>query len=111
MMTIYDIKQKLQTNEYSFLKNDDVLGKNIILLGMGGSYAYGINNENSDIDIRGVATNTKRNILIGQDFEQVVDTDTDTTIYSLDKIVKLLCNRNPNTIELLGLKPGHALNC
>ena len=108
-MTIYDIKQKLQTNEYGFLKNDDILGKNIILLGMGGSYAYGTNNENSDIDIRGVATNTKRNILIGQDFEQVVDTDTDTTIYSLDKIVKLLCNCNPNTIELLGLKPEHYL--
>lgn len=108
-MMIFDIKQKLQTNEYSFLKSDDILGKNIILLGIGGSYAYGTNNENSDIDIRGVATNTKRNILIGQDFEQVVDTDTDTTIYSLDKIVKLLCNCNPNTIELLGLKPEHYL--
>ena len=63
----------------------------------------------SDIDIRGIATNTKRNILTHKDFEQVVDTDTDTTIYSFEKIIKLLCECNPNTIEILGLKPEHYL--
>lgn len=106
-MSINEIKTVIQNPEYNFLRTNENLGSNIIMLGFGGSYAYGTNNENSDIDIRGIATNSKRNILIGNDFEQVVDVDTDTTIYSFDKIIKLLCSCNPNTIEMLGLKPEH----
>lgn len=105
MMDISEIKLLLHNKGYEFLRNNENLGQNIVLLGLGGSYAYGTNNENSDIDIRGIATNQKRNILIGKDFEQVVDTNTDTTVYSFDKIIKLLCSCNPNAIELLGLKP------
>lgn len=102
-----DIDSILKTSQYRFLRENENLGDNIILLGLGGSYAYGTNNEDSDIDIRGIATRASKNILIGNDFEQVVDVDTDTTIYSFDKIIKLLCSCNPNTIELLGLKPEH----
>ena len=102
-----DIKTIIQESEYDFLRTNENLGNNIILLGLGGSYAYGTNNEDSDIDIRGIATNNKKSILIGNDFEQVVDADTDTTIYSFDKIIKLLCSCNPNTIEILGLRPEH----
>lgn len=40
-------------------------------------------------------------------FEQVVNTETDTTVYSFNKLVNLLINCNPNTIELLGCKPEH----
>ena len=106
-MSVKDIGTMLRTQEYDFLRENENLGSNIILLGFGGSHAYGTNNENSDVDIRGVATRVKRSILTGSDFEQVVDVDTDTTVYSLDKIVKLLCSCNPNTIEMLGLKPEH----
>lgn len=102
-----NIKNIIQSSEYDFLRNNKNLNKNIILLGLGGSHSYGTSNENSDIDIRGVATNSKRNILIGEDFEQVVDTNTDTTIYSFNKVIKLLCACNPNIIEMLGLKPEH----
>ena len=101
------VKELLKSKEYDFLRNDPNLGDNVILLGYGGSYAYGTNNENSDVDIRGIATNSSRNILTGRDFEQVVDVPTDTTIYSFDKIVKLLCSCNPNACEILGLKPEH----
>ena len=101
------IKELLKSKEYDFLRDDPNLGDNVILLGYGGSYAYGTNNEDSDVDIRGIATNSSRNILTGRDFEQVVDVPTDTTIYSFDKIVKLLCSCNPNTCEILGLKPEH----
>lgn len=108
-MTINEIKEKISSSDYDFLRENSNLGSNIILLGLGGSYAYGTNNENSDLDIRGVATNSKKNILTSNDFEQVVDVETDTTIYSFDKIVDLLCKCNPNTIEILGLKPEHYL--
>ena len=97
----------LNSTEYDFLRQNENLGSNIIMLGFGGSHAYGTNNENSDVDIRGIATRTKRDILTGEDFKQVVDVETDTTIYSLEKIVTLLCSCNPNTIEMLGLRPDH----
>lgn len=106
-MSVENIGTMLRTQEYDFLRENENLGSNIILLGFGGSHAYGTNNESSDVDIRGVAARTKRSILTGSDFEQVVDVDTDTTVYSFDKIVKLLCSCNPNVIELLGLKPEH----
>lgn len=105
----YEIRKLLKSKDYDFLRENVHLNDNIILLGLGGSYAYGTNTEGSDIDIRGIATNTVKNILISSDFEQVVDDSTDTTVYSFDKIVKLLCSCNPNVIELLGLKKEHYL--
>ena len=104
-----DFKTILNTPEYEFLKTNEHLGKNIILLGLGGSHAYGTNVPGSDIDIRGIALNTKKEILGAANFEQVVNNETDTTIYSIRKIVSLLSSCNPNTIEMLGLKPKHYL--
>ena len=108
-MEISDIRKELKTEKYSFLKNNEHLGKNVILLGLGGSHAYGTSNENSDIDVRGIAVNSKNEILTNQKFEVFTNEETDTTIYSFNKIVSLLANSNPNTIELLGLKPEHYL--
>ena len=108
-MNLSEIKSKLHSSKYDFLRSDPNLGENIILLGLGGSHAYGMNNENSDLDVRGIATNSLHNMLIGNDFEEVVNVETDTTVYSFDKMIKLLCSCNPNTIEILGLKPEHYL--
>lgn len=104
-----DFTKLLKLPEYNFLKSNQHLGKNIILLGLGGSHAYGTNVESSDVDIRGIALNTKEEILGSTNFEQVVNNETDTTIYSFRKIVSLLTSCNPNTIEILGLKPEHYL--
>lgn len=104
-----DFKEILKTKEYDFLRNDPHLGKNIILLGLGGSHAYGTNVESSDVDVRGVALNAKTEILLGRGFEQVLDEPTDTTVYSFNKIIALLQNCNPNVIEMLGLKQEHYL--
>lgn len=41
-MTLEQIKNKLKTEEYDFLRTDKNLGRNIILLTLGGSYAYGV---------------------------------------------------------------------
>ena len=107
-MDIREIKKKTEQPEYAFLK-EAPLGDSVILLGLGGSYAYGTNNEDSDLDIRGIATRSAKDILTGKDFEQVVDVKTDTTIYSLEKMVRLLSNCNPNTVEILGLEPWQYL--
>ena len=102
-----NFKEYIERPEYNFIRENEHLGDNIILLTLGGSYAYGMNQERSDVDIRGVALNSTREVLTYKDFEQVVDVDTDTTIYSINKIITLLTSANPNTIELLGCKPEH----
>lgn len=107
IMTNEQIKEKLKSDEYEFLRKDKNLGNNIIILTLGGSHAYGTNNENSDLDIRGCALNSKMQILTNENFEQFVNEATDTTIYSFNKLVALLSNVNPNTIEMLGNKPEH----
>lgn len=108
-MRINEITEKLSTPEYNFLWNDPHLGDRIILLGLGGSYAYGTNIEGSDLDIRGITLNSKEEILTNENFEQFVNEETDTTIYAFNKIITLLTNVNPNTIELLGLEPWQYL--
>ena len=108
-MNIEQIKEVLKTGEYDFLRKDKNLGDNIILLTLEGSYAYGTNNENSDLDVRGCALNSKMQILTNEKFEQFVNEVTDTTIYSFNKLISLLSNCNPNTIELLGNKLEHYL--
>lgn len=95
--------------EYDFIRTHPRLGKNIILLGLGGSRAYGTQTENSDWDWRGIAMNNPKEILLRQDFEQIEDRATDTVIYSFNKMIGLLSECNPNTIEILGLKPEHYL--
>lgn len=106
-MNINDIKTTISSQEYDFLRTNPHLGNNVILLGLGGSHAYGTNIEGSDLDIRGCALNSKSEILTNENFEQFVHEDTDTTIYSFNKLITLLSSCNPNTIEILGLKPEH----
>ena len=106
-MTIEQIKEKLRSEEYDFLRKDKNLGNNIIILTLGGSHAYGTNTETSDLDIRGCALNSKMQILTNENFEQFVNEKTDTTIYAFNKLISLLCNCNPNVCEMLGNKPEH----
>lgn len=98
-----DINGVIGDKSYDFLRNDKKFN-DIMFLTLGGSHAYGTNIESSDIDIRGIALNQKSDLLGLTNFEQFVDTETDTVIYSFNKIIRLLINCNPNTIELLGNK-------
>lgn len=102
-----EIKKILEQPEYGFLRENPLLGDRVVLLGLGGSHAYGTNVEGSDVDIRGVALNSRSDILGLTNFERVIDNPTDTTIYSFRRMVSLLCECNPNVIEILGLKPEH----
>lgn len=98
-----DFKKIMMSPEYDFLRTNPRLGGRIILLGLGGSHAYGTSNENSDIDFRGVTLPLRSDLLGLTAFEQYEDSATDTVIYSFNKMVKLLLECNPNTCEILGL--------
>ena len=102
-------KELVNKPEYDFLLTNKHLGNNIMLLALGGSHAYGTNIKTSDIDIRGCAFNKPQDLIGLSSFDEVVDKNTDTTIFSFMKLIKLLCNCNPNTIEILGCLPEHYL--
>lgn len=106
-MEIEEIFRLLCESEYDFLRENEHLKDRIVLLTLGGSYAYGTNIETSDVDIRGCALNSTSDILGMTNFEQVVHTETDTTVYSFNRLISLLVSCNPNTIEMLGCKPEH----
>lgn len=106
-MTVEQIKEMVSGESYDFLRTNEHLRGKIIFLTLGGSYAYGTNVATSDVDVRGCALNSRTDLLGLSNFEQVVNTETDTTVYSFNKLVSLLLNCNPNTIELLGCKPEH----
>jgi predicted nucleotidyltransferase len=98
-----DFKDLLNTKEYDFIRTNKRLGNRIMLLGLGGSYAYGTNNENSDIDFRGVTLQLPSDLIGLTEFEQYEDDKTDTVIFGFNKLIKLLLECNPNTCEMLGL--------
>ena len=96
-------KNLMNSTEYDFLRTNERLGKRIMLLGLGGSYAYGTNNEGSDIDFRGVTLMMPSDLIGLTQFEQYEDDKTDTVIYGFNKLIGLLLECNPNTCEILGL--------
>ena len=76
-----------------------------ILIGYGGSHAYGTSTPSSDIDIRGIYMNPPDELIgIKKDSEQFIPEDGDVVIYSIKKVFPLLLQCNPNVIEMLGLR-------
>ena len=89
-MSSQDFMKILEGTEYSFLRENEHLANKIMLLGLSGSYGYGTNREGSDVDFRGVAMQQPSDVLGLTEFEQYVDTGTDTVVYGFNKLVKLL---------------------
>lgn len=111
-MNIMDMKNKIQSPEYDFLRTDSRLNDSIMLLTTGGSYAYGTNistsDHVSDFDVRGIYSNPAREILTMNYQDKPYENRVlDVTIYPLVQIITLLTNCNPNTIEILGTKEEH----
>ena len=106
-MTHDEILKELASEKYGFLKTDERLKGKTVLLGLGGSHAYGTSAEGSDIDLRGCALNSREEILTGGDFDQYNDSGTDTVMYSFRKMLAMLAECRPNAVEMLGLKPEH----
>ena len=75
-----DFMKILKGTDYSFLRENEHLANKIMLLGLSGSYGYGTNREGSDVDFRGVAMQQPSDILGLTEFEQYVDSSTDTVV-------------------------------
>lgn len=110
-MNTTEIKEKLASEEYDFLRTNKNLGNNIVLLTTGGSHSYGLNKEGSDLDIRGIAVQRDCELLGLSSFEQFEERKTDTVVYGLKKVLGLMLNCNPNVIEMLGTKEEHLFIC
>lgn len=99
----------LATDDYKFIE-DIQKTHQILFLTLSGSRGYGTckDEKTADYDFRGVMASSKSDLLGFGTTEQLVilepDKDIDTTIYTINKLIKLLLNCNPNTIELLGCR-------
>lgn len=69
---------------------------------LGGSHAYGLNNENSDRDERGVFLNTKKSEIFGlETHEHQENKVTDTFYFELRNFLKLARKGNTQVLEAL----------
>lgn len=67
-----------------------------------GSFAYGTNTEKSDVDIKGIFTQTKDELIsFDTPLLQVSDETNDTVYYSLRRYIELAAAANPNILELM----------
>ncbi len=94
-------KALIQGAEYDFLRENPDL-EHICYLTLSGSHAYGTDNENSDVDLRGVLIERDSYLYGLSGFEQFEHLPTDTVIFGLRKFAQLCAAGNPNTLELLG---------
>ena len=90
-MTAEDIKKIIQGQEYDFLRTNEHLGDRIGMLYLGGSISYGTNLQGKgDVDLRGFSFEKKEELIGYKKFEEIVETETDTTIYAFNKFISFL---------------------
>lgn len=93
----------IELNSVFSKSNVNWLQEKTIFITRYGSYAYGTNRSDSDIDIRGVCIPpTSYYLGLGSPFEQYVSSDPfDLTIFGINKFLKLALDNNPNALEIL----------
>ena len=84
------IKDIWFSKEYDKIRNNESIKDRIMFITLGGSYSYGTNVETSDIDVRGVSLNTHSSLIGLYPFEQAVCNETDTVIYSFNKLISFV---------------------
>lgn len=81
------------------------------LVWIGGSHAYGIDVEESDVDVRIMAMPTMSQLLLQADYGERHMPDSDLAVRSFIKVAGMLCNANPNMVELVNLPVECVLHC
>ena len=62
--------ETIKQPEYEFLHDSSKIQGKLCYLTVSGSYAYGTNNESSDLDIRGIAVENRDALFLGKGMEQ-----------------------------------------
>jgi len=83
-------------------KNSEL--KHVVYLSLGGSYCYGLNHADSDLDIRGVAVRNREEILglfweRNNGIEKLGYEEKDYVIWYMDRFFQLLMKGDANTFE------------
>ena len=103
-MLLAEVKETIKTGK-DYKEHIWDYGYTPILVTISGSWAYGTNKPDSDIDARGIFLDPVNSILGLSNFEQHEIHDTnkelDIVMYGLRKFIKLALENNPNVIELL----------
>ena len=81
------------------------------LIWVGGSHAYGIADEHSDVDVRAATMPTMRQILSLHDYGEKHMPDSDMVVRSYLKVARMLRDANPNMVELANLPIDCILHC
>ena len=104
-----NFQELLNDSNYLFLKTE-FENNPIQYLTFSGSISYGTNNENSDVDIRGLyLENIDELLTIKKTRTNFINEKTDTVLYSLREFCKLLSDCNPNILELMGVNEEHII--
>lgn len=103
-LTRLNINEIIRAPDYKFLYEHPNITNRIMFVVFGGSHAYGTNNADSDVDIRGCVFPAESDLLGITHFEQYVDNATDSTVYSFPRLFDLLCRQSPSCIEMLGCR-------
>lgn len=109
-LTIDEIRKEVLLETQDMLKDYPC---RCSLIGLGGSYSYGLANERSDVDIKGILTPLKKDILLGTEQKTISyknnSMNTDVVLFNFMQIIKNMAKCNPSSVELLGLKEEHYL--
>jgi len=77
-----------------------------------GSHSYGLNNEQSDVDLRGIfVLPNEFHLSLHDQLKQVSDTKNDITFFELRRFFELASGCNPNIIELLYMPDDCVKKC
>jgi predicted nucleotidyltransferase len=80
----------------------DLKDKNLIIFeALTGSHAYGLNEEGSDIDYKGVFVLPLDELLSGDYISEISDEKNDITYFEIGRFIELLNKSNPTAVELL----------
>lgn len=106
-----EIKRELASSKYEVLRKEPHLGKHIQILGLGGSLSYGTDLPTSDVDIRGIASNTEECLFGDSNFNSFdycsKEGDLDISIFSVARLFEIIRKQSITSLDILGLKEEH----
>lgn len=99
------LKKKVSFNQINQMTFEQVHESNehLLLRCVSGSRAYGLSNEKSDTDIRGIYILPQHELYGLIQVDQLNNPSSDIVYYELKKLMSLLVKNNPNILELLAI--------